>query len=81
MVLKDVLVVVAQGFGMLHCNQERIIYTGMGHITAEASKEACHYVQVREVSHELARLREVMVVTCYLDDTRNIVVRILLVGR
>ena len=51
----------------------------MRHIAIHARKEASHDIQIREVVHQLARLRVVVVVPGDLYDARHIVVAILVI--
>lgn len=52
----------------------------MCHITIQTSQKPRHYIQIREVVHQLARLRIVMVVPRNLNNPRHIMVTVLFVG-
>lgn len=53
----------------------------MGNIAGQTRQETGHNIQIWKVVHQLTRLGEVVVVPSDLNDARDIVVRILVVGR
>lgn len=80
-VLKDGLIVVAERLGVTHGDQKGVIHSGMLDVLQHACKESTHDVQIAEVGHQVARLREVMEVSSRLHDLRDVVVAVLLVSR
>jgi len=80
MVLQHWLVAVSDGFCVAHSEEERIVDTGMGHITDHAREQSWHHVEVGQELHETTNFNEVVEVTSDLDNTCHIVVWILRVS-
>mmetsp|Transcript_8182 Transcript_8182/g.9875 ORF Transcript_8182/g.9875 Transcript_8182/m.9875 type:complete len:289 (+) Transcript_8182:675-1541(+) len=81
MVLEDAFVIVTDGFHVAHCDQKGIIDSRVLNIAQQACQEGTHDVQIAEVLHQTALLREVVEVSGQFDDLGKVVIAVLLVCR
>jgi len=73
-VFKHLVVVVSQRFLVLDSNQEVVGYSGMRDVVKQAGQEACHDLQVRNVSHQFSYFDKVMEVAGGVYDSQCVMI-------
>lgn len=67
-------VIVTKGFGVLDADEEVVVDSRVSDVVEEATQEARHHLQVRNVLHDLSMLDEVVKVASGFNNSKHVVI-------